>query len=66
VRGAYALKQEQIFTRGKGLHRVACYHHPLSRESSIALCERWRAAGADALARQPFLYALGMAALIVP
>ncbi|MFY9660439.1 MAG: hypothetical protein WAJ97_07430 [Terriglobales bacterium] len=61
VRGAYALKQEQIFTRGKGLHRVACYHHPLSE----GIVDRaYASVGAllarDALARQPFLYALGM------
>jgi hypothetical protein len=61
VRGAYALKQELIFIRGKGLQRVACYHHPLSE----GIVDRAFASvgvllARDALARQPFLYALGM------
>jgi hypothetical protein len=61
VRGAYGLKQEVVFVRGSGMHRVACYHHPLSEgiidrsyASIGALLAR------DALARQPLLYALGM------
>jgi hypothetical protein len=61
VRGAYGLKQEMVFIRGKGLHRVACYHHPLSE----GIVDRsYASVGAllarDALARQPLLYALGM------
>jgi hypothetical protein len=61
VRGAYGLKQEAVFIRGKGLHRVACYHHPLSE----GIVDRsYASVGAllarDALARQPLLYALGM------
>jgi hypothetical protein len=61
VRGAYALKQEQLFIRGKGIVNIACYHHSLaegiidrSYASVGALLAR------DALARQPLLYALGM------
>lgn len=61
VRGAYGLKQEVIFVRGKGLQRVACYHHPLSE----GIIDRSYASvgvllARDAVARQPFLYALGM------
>ncbi|MGA7080195.1 MAG: hypothetical protein WBQ43_05820 [Terriglobales bacterium] len=61
VRGAYGLKQEMVFVRGKGMHRVACYHHPLSE----GIIDRSYASvgvllARDALARQPFLYALGM------
>jgi len=61
VRGAYGLKQEMVLVRGKGLHRVACYHHPLSEG---IIDRKYATVGAllarDALARQPFLYALGM------
>jgi len=61
VRGAYGLKQEMVFVRGKGTHRVACYHHPLSEG---IIDRKYATVGAllarDALARQPFLYALGM------
>ncbi len=61
VRGAYGLKQEMVFVRGKGMHRVACYHHPLSQG---IIDRKYASVGAllarDALARQPFLYALGM------
>jgi hypothetical protein len=61
VRGAYGLKQEMIFVRGKGLQRVACYHHPLSEG---IINRSYASVGVlltrDALARQPFLYALGM------
>ncbi|MGA7559625.1 MAG: hypothetical protein WBW01_01360 [Terriglobales bacterium] len=61
VRGAYGLKQEMVFVRGKGMHQVACYHHPLSE----GIIDRSYASvggllARDALARQPFLYALGM------
>ncbi len=61
VRGAYGLKQELVFIRGKGEQRVACYHHPLSE----GIIDRsYASVGAllarDALSRQPFLYALGM------
>ena len=61
VRGAYALKQEVIFVRGKGLHRIACYHHPLSEgivDRSFASVGALLAR--DALLQQPLLYALGM------
>jgi hypothetical protein len=61
VRGVYALKQEVIFVREKGLHRVGCYHHPLSEgivDRSFASVGALLAR--DALAQQPFLYALGM------
>ena len=61
VRGAYALKHEQLFIRGKGIVNIACYHHSLaegivdrSYASVGALLAR------DALARQPLLYSLGM------
>ena len=61
VRGAYGLKQEMVHIRGKGLQRVACYHHPLSEG---IIDRKYASVGAllarDALARQPFLYALGM------
>ncbi len=61
VRGAYGLKQEQSFIRGKGVYTVACYHHPLSE----GIVDRsYAGVGGllvrDALARQPLLYALGM------
>lgn len=61
VRGAYGLKQEMVVIRGKGMHRVACYHHPLSE----GIIDRSYASvgvllARDALARQPLLYALGM------
>jgi hypothetical protein len=61
VRGTYALKQEMIWLREKGLHRIACYHHPLSE----GIIDRAYASvgvllARDALARQPLLYALGM------
>jgi len=43
------------------MHRVACYHHPLSEG---IIDRKYASVGAllarDALARQPFLYALGM------
>jgi len=61
VRGVYALKQEALFVRGKGLHRIACYHHPLSEgivDRSFASVGALLAR--DALAQQPLLYALGM------
>ncbi|MGH9642071.1 MAG: hypothetical protein ACRD3Q_06555 [Terriglobales bacterium] len=61
VRGAYALKQEALFVRGKGIQRIACYHHPLSEgvvDRSFASVGMLLAR--DALARQPLLYALGM------
>jgi hypothetical protein len=61
VRGAYAIKHERLFIRGKGIVNIACYHHSLaegivdrSYASVGALLAR------DALARQPLLYALGM------
>lgn len=61
VRGTYALKQETIWLREKGLQRVACYHHPLSEG---IINRSYASVGVllarDALARQPFLYALGM------
>jgi hypothetical protein len=61
VRGAYGLKQEELFIRNKGIHRVACYHHSLSE----GIVDRtYASVGAllvrDALARQPLLYVLGM------
>lgn len=61
VRGAYGLKQEQLFVRNKGTHRIACYHHSLSE----GIVDRaYASVGAllvrDALARQPLLYVLGM------
>jgi hypothetical protein len=61
VRGAYGLKQEMVLVHGKGTQRVACYHHPLSEGITD---RKYASVGAllarDALARQPFLYALGM------
>jgi hypothetical protein len=61
VRGTYALKQESIWLREKGLRRIACYHHPLSEG---IINRSYASVGVllarDALARQPFLYALGM------
>jgi hypothetical protein len=67
ARGAYALKQEQIFVRGKGTHRIACYHHPVSEgvvNRSFASVGVLLAR--DALARQPLLYALGMGGMDRP
>jgi hypothetical protein len=67
ARGAYALKQEQIFVRGKGAHRIACYHHPVSEgvvDRSFASVGMLLAR--DALARQPLLYALGMGGIDRP
>jgi hypothetical protein len=67
ARGAYALKQEQIFVRGKGMHRIACYHHPVSEgvvDRSFASLGMLLAR--DALARQPLLYALGMGGMDRP
>ena len=67
VRGAYALKQEAMFVRGKGEHRIACYHHPLSEG---VIDRAYTSVGIllarDALARQPFLYALGMGGAETP
>lgn len=61
VRGAYGLKQEALFVRGKGVQRIACYHHPLS-EGIVdrAFTSVGMLLARDALARQPYLYALGM------
>jgi hypothetical protein len=61
VRGAYALKHEQVFIPGKGSISVACYHHPLSE----GIVDRsYASIGGlmvrDALTRQPLLYSLGM------
>lgn len=67
ARGAYALKQEQVFVRGKGTHRIACYHHPVSEgvvDRSFASVGMLLAR--DALARQPLLYALGMGGAETP
>jgi hypothetical protein len=67
ARGAYALKQEQIFVREKGTHRIACYHHPVSEgvvDRSFASVGMLLAR--DALARQPLLYALGMGGMDRP
>jgi hypothetical protein len=61
ARGAYSLKQEALYIRGKGVHRIACYHHPLSEgivDRSFASVGMLLAR--DALLRQPLLYALGM------
>ncbi len=61
VRGAYALKHERIFVRGKGMHSIACYHHPLSEG---IINRSYATVGGlllrDALSRQPMLYTLGM------
>jgi hypothetical protein len=61
VRGAYALKHEQVFIPGRGNVSVACYHHPLS-EGIVS--RSYASVGGlmvrDALLRQPMLYALGM------
>jgi len=67
VRGAYALKHEQVFVRGQGLLRVGCYHHPLSE----GIIDRsYASVGGlmvrDALHRQPLLYALGMGGMDRP
>ncbi|MGB9196728.1 MAG: hypothetical protein WCB53_07345 [Terriglobales bacterium] len=61
IRGAYGLKQEALLVRGKGIQRIACYHHPLS-EGIVdrAFTSVGMLLARDALARQPFLYALGM------
>ena len=61
VRGAYALKHEQVYFRGKGVHKIACYHHSLSE----GIVDRsYTSVGVllarDALQREPLLYALGM------
>jgi hypothetical protein len=67
VRGTYALKQEALFVRGEGEQRIACYHHPLSEGiidrsfTSVGML-----LARDALARQPFLYALGMGGAETP
>ena len=53
--------------RGKGPHRIACYHHPLSEgivDRSFASIGVLLAR--DALARQPLLYALGMGGMERP
>jgi len=67
VRGAYGLKQEALFVRGKGVQRIACYHHPLS-EGIVdrAFTSVGMLLARDALARQPFLYALGMGGAETP
>ncbi|MBO0911613.1 MAG: hypothetical protein J2P13_07440 [Acidobacteria bacterium] len=61
VRGAYALKYEQLFIRGRGVRQVACYHHPISEG---IIDRRFASVGGllarNALKRQPLLYALGM------
>jgi hypothetical protein len=61
VRGAYALKYERFFLRGRGEYTVACYHHPLSEG---IVNRAYSAVGSlllrDALWREPMLYALGM------
>lgn len=61
VRGAYALKYEHFFVRGRGECVVACYHHPLSEG---IINRAYSGVGAlmlrDALQREPVLYALGM------
>ncbi len=55
VRGAYGLKQEALFIRGKGVQRIACYHHPLSEGivdrqfTSVGMLLGARRAGATAL-----------------
>lgn len=67
VRGAYGLKHETLFVRGKGVQRIACYHHPLSEgivDRSFASVGMLLAR--DALARQPYLYALGMGGAETP
>ena len=67
VRGAYALKHEQIFIRENGLHSVACYHHALSEG---IIDRKYASVGGllvrDALARQPLLYVLGMGGYELP
>ena len=67
VRGTYALTQQMIFIRGKGLERIACYHHPLSEG---IVDRKYASVGVllarDALARQPLLYALGMGGADTP
>jgi hypothetical protein len=67
VRGAYGLKQEALFVRGKGVQRIACYHHPLS-EGIVdrAFTSVGMLLARDALARQPYLYALGMGGAETP
>jgi hypothetical protein len=61
VRGAYALKHEQVFVPGKGAIAVACYHHSLSEG---VVNRSYPAVGGlltrDALLRQSLLYTLGM------
>jgi len=61
VRGAYGLKQEQLFVREKGTYTAACYHHSLAE----GIIDRaYASVGVllvrDAVARQPLLYVLGM------
>ena len=67
VHGVYALKQEALFVRGKGVQRIACYHHPLS-EGIVdrAFTSVGMLLARDALARQPLLYALGMGGAETP
>jgi hypothetical protein len=67
VRGAYGLKQEALFVRGKGVQRIACYHHPLS-EGVVdrAFTSVGMLLARDAVARQPYLYALGMGGAETP
>ncbi len=67
VRGAYGLKQEQIFVRGKGIYTAACYHHSLAE----GIIDRaYASVGVllvrDALVRQPLLYVLGMGGMDRP
>jgi hypothetical protein len=67
VRGAYALKHERLFIRGRGVQTVACYHHALSEG---VINRAYASVGGllirDALARQPHLYALGMGGMEQP
>ncbi len=67
VRGAYGLKEEALFVRGQGVHHIACYHHPLS-EGIVdrAFTSVGMLLARDALARQPYLYALGMGGAETP
>ncbi|HTR24480.1 MAG TPA: hypothetical protein VMI10_10885 [Terriglobales bacterium] len=67
VRGAYALKQEALFARGRGVQCIACYHHPISEGIvNRAFTSVGMLLARDALARQPFLYALGMGGAETP
>lgn len=67
IRGAYALKHEQLFVRGRGAQPVACYHHALSEG---VINRAYASVGGllirDAIARQPHLYALGMGGMEQP